>query len=483
MYLRVEGSREERAEKGALAVERVAELLAGDCPECAEQLQLLQKALPRKEPELKYRALRTLAARTKKAYDETIKEMLNEIVGVLDRDIEKGGTPVGGITPGGYRKVAEGRYVKEGPQLIHGPIQKGIQKRGGKVAEHKQDPNMVVLKLPKSEGAFFAKLKQGAHLEHEIISGGKYLLMFLEKGLLNHLEAKAQAGIEEKKKPQPKKPKKGKKAPTKAGKAPSAAPMVAQAPSHDGAVQHPTPDWKPPASVEDAQAWCAHHDIQAEFPDLPTARAVTQALSEQHPATLKHVRFIGTPAQLRKWAKANPGIVKKAKGGKHKQDLTSQDVLSGTAVAVAHPIGKKPYDTSVIVVKPSWWGEGRANMPSKADSFSLSNNTLDVVRHECGHVEAFLMSHMTNEQGKNVWQGVWKSHIVPRLKGAPKGSAVHAAFAKEVSTYATTNPHEFWAEVSVLRRNDLRPIPEWVQKAIDEMGIDKGDWHQMGAPA
>jgi hypothetical protein len=71
-----------------------------------------------------------------------------------------------------------------------------------------------------------------------------------------------------------------------------------------------------------------------------------------------------------------------------------------------------------------------------------------------------------------MWE-VWKSHCIPMLK---KNKSI---IKSTVSTYGATNPHECWAEISVMRRNGT-PLAKWIQDAIDDMGIDSTDWSDMG---
>jgi len=207
---------------------------------------------------------------------------------------------------------------------------------------------------------------------------------------------------------------------------------------------------------------------------LETAVDVTAALSAQHPLVLKHVHFIGTPSQLNKWAADHPEINKASKSGKHPVDLAKDGPLGSSAVAVAHPIGEKPYTQSVIVVLPSWWSKQKADAAGKKEhkGFSLSNTLKSVVTHELGHTEAQVMRHLGVGKA-SMWE-VWKKHCVPMLKGGK------SQLINDVSQYAATNPHECWAEISVLRRRGGKIAP-WIMDAVDEMGIDKNEWSDGAA--
>ena len=233
-------------------------------------------------------------------------------------------------------------------------------------------------------------------------------------------------------------------------------------------------EWAPPATVDEAHTWCGSKGIDAHFPDLASAQAVTDALRRSHPAVLDHVKFVGTAAQLHEWAKDHPDLAAEAKAGKHGMDLTEQSPLGGSAVAVAHPIGGKPYKASAIIVQPGWWSEHKASEKSKLEvgHFSLSNNLMDVVVHELGHVEGFALRHL--KAGDTTAWEVWKKHVVPVLKDKQK----KAEFMSQVSDYAATTPHEAWAEIAVMRRHGL-PVPEWVNAAVQEMGIDKHEWSTL----
>ena len=229
--------------------------------------------------------------------------------------------------------------------------------------------------------------------------------------------------------------------------------------------------WSKPKSIEQAQAWCADRGIAASFPDIETAVAVTTALSESHPYVIKHVQFVGTPEQLKVWAKANPEIAKKSKGGKHSLDLAKDNPLGSSAAAVAHPIGSKPYTMSAIVVTPSYWSKsGVSYNKAKAGGLGVG----DTVRHELGHVEAFVMRHVhpsPETPKRSMWQ-VWKDQVVPVLQKNK------AQLMSDISQYGGTNPHEAWAELSVLRRRGAA-MPGWVQNALLMMKVDTHSWGSM----
>ena len=83
MKLRLEAdSPEEVRAKSRELIKALRDELAEAAPEVAEALE---KALPRKEQELKYPVLRTLQKKTSEEYDRTLTRMLLDIGRVLDR--------------------------------------------------------------------------------------------------------------------------------------------------------------------------------------------------------------------------------------------------------------------------------------------------------------------------------------------------------------------------------------------------------------
>jgi hypothetical protein len=153
--------------------------------------------------------------------------------------------------------------------------------------------------------------------------------------------------------------------------------------------------YKKPQTIDDAVVYCKSLGIEASFPDIETAREMTKAISEQHPLIQKHVQFVGTSSQLKSWAKKNPEINNLAKQGKHAIDLSKKSPLGGGAAAVAHPIGPKPYTMSAIIMMNSLWQKATTAEAGYVgdSSFSISSAAGDTLRHEFGHVEAFVMRH------------------------------------------------------------------------------------------
>lgn len=86
MRFRLNATPKELAEKSGKLVEELSELFQFDAPDLAESLE---KALPAKEPELKYPVLRELQAKTAKLYREHMDQMLQAIGKVLDQGLGK----------------------------------------------------------------------------------------------------------------------------------------------------------------------------------------------------------------------------------------------------------------------------------------------------------------------------------------------------------------------------------------------------------
>jgi hypothetical protein len=102
MRLELQATPEEIREKSGQLLERLGELLGDGIPEFTDALE---KALPAKEPALKYPVLRELAVRTRDLYQGQIEKMLREISEVInesvafqksgEEDLEKGGLFIG----------------------------------------------------------------------------------------------------------------------------------------------------------------------------------------------------------------------------------------------------------------------------------------------------------------------------------------------------------------------------------------------------
>ena len=311
---------------------------------------------------------------------------------------------------------------------------------GGTVHQHTGDPDKVMVKVPPHKIAHLAALKQKHNIAEPIQAGKNHVMLAVPKSVLQGTQKEA----------------------------PKSAP-VAETPQATGKPPYAKTPWTEPKSVEEAKAWCKGVGIDADFPDLPTAVEVTQLLSEQHPMALAHVQFIGTPQQLAAWAKQHPEMEKLSKEGKHSASL-QHFTLGGNATAIAHPLGSKPYLKSVVVIRPEYYHQGKAahNAKPTIGEFTVGDNTGDVLRHELGHVEAFVMRHLMAPSGKSMWE-IWKKHAVGALKSNPK------QVMKDVSQYSAKDPHELWSEISVLRRKGVK-LPEWVNKATAEMGIDSKEW-------
>lgn len=478
-----------------------------------ELADVLEKALPQKEQVLKYRCLRELHKQTKDQYQDMLQAMLRDIGEVLDSGVQKSNVidlderrfqkavealqkdeeedpdydsetgepifdPKTGLSPseaaeeeeegdegedlesslkkalgGPYIGPRGGKWADSDHKIPWREAKAGIKKlqiwaqqHGGKLKPHKSDPSMVMVKVAKSKAKDLHAFKMALGAPEDIKVGSNYVMLgvsFQKATKVLHKQSS------KKQKPVPKKYEAKFKVPPYAGV-----------------------PWTKPETVAEGEAWCKGHGITASFPDLPTAQAVTKSLSESHPLVLDHVKFIGTSKQLNAWAKANPEIAKAAKTeAKHAMDLTKKSPLGGTAVAVAHPLTAKPYTASAIVVQDSYWSEhGVKKGKGNTGGFTVSGNLGGTVAHELGHVEGFVLRHCYPEDSqKSVWE-IWKKHVVPQLK--------KKQVAKDISQYGQTNPHEAWAELSVLRRQGYG-VPDWIQKALDEMRVDTSSWSKM----
>lgn len=81
MKLRLDATPDELQEKSGKLIKALSELLRPAVPDLSE---ILEKALPAKEQELKYPVLRELQKRTQKLYEKHVQKMLKEIGKVLD---------------------------------------------------------------------------------------------------------------------------------------------------------------------------------------------------------------------------------------------------------------------------------------------------------------------------------------------------------------------------------------------------------------
>jgi predicted GNAT family N-acyltransferase len=102
MKLQIDATPEELVEKADSLVESIGEFLRPIAPDISE---ILEKALPRKESELKFPVLRELQKRTEVLYEQQLEAMLKDIGKVLnqsktkksldDSDLEKAGPYIG----------------------------------------------------------------------------------------------------------------------------------------------------------------------------------------------------------------------------------------------------------------------------------------------------------------------------------------------------------------------------------------------------
>lgn len=446
MKLKITATPNELAEKSEQLVRQVSALLRYANPELSESLE---KALPTKEPVLKYPVLQELLQITQDSYEKHLKLMLDEIGKVLDESIDKS------LEPGDLAKAVEGevlphKYLSRKRAAEGGHwIYKYAKKLGGKISEHKTDPNMVMLKVPKEHAQLLIQLKQDKQLEGEISIGDKYAMIPVAKPVVEEIKV-APKPVKEKKKP-------------------SATDTVMQKPPYAKL------EWEPHTTVEDANAWAKNLGIHTDYPSLDVANSGNRAISEQHPLVIENLQFMGTGKQLNEWAKAHPAENKIAMTeAKHPMDLTKGNPLGGGAIAVAHPYTAKPYTKSVMIIEDSYYDDGYTK--GVKNGFSNTGNLKDTMIHEFGHVEGFVMRHLYPENSElSVWE-IWKKHIVPILQ-SDKANGTRVV-KDTISNYGGTNPHEAWAEVSVMRRNGM-PLAGWIQDALKEMQIDSTDWHTM----
>jgi len=126
-------------------------------------------------------------------------------------------TPPGGMTPGGYKKIPDGKggynYVKPEDEKSGGEaVQSFAIFHGGKVTAHKDDPDVKVLKLPKDKAYKLKNLREQQGIAANVIIGGKYSMLFITKEELAKLKELA---------PKKKKPSKKKKS-----QAPTVEPVI-----------------------------------------------------------------------------------------------------------------------------------------------------------------------------------------------------------------------------------------------------------------
>lgn len=103
-------------------------------------------------------------------------------------ELEKGGTPIGGKTPKGYIKVAEGKYIKPGEHVPH----------GSKVTPHIEGGGKYMLKVPADQKATLEAIKAKYGLAGTVGVGSKYAMVEVTEQELDGLgvaekEAKAKA--------------------------------------------------------------------------------------------------------------------------------------------------------------------------------------------------------------------------------------------------------------------------------------------------
>jgi hypothetical protein len=354
------------------------------------------------------------------------------------------------------------------PERLSGALDSWAAQLGGKVVPHKSNPGLVVVKIPHAQAAALAAFKQSEHIESPIIPGGKYLLLMLPKSFTPGAGHEFKAAAKNQT-PEVASPKVAPPAPAEPDPVSGSVPGTAR-PKHQ-LVDHFTGAAE---SLEEAHGWAAKHlpHLAVRYPDLATANAANKALSEQHPLVVAHLHFLGTPEQLKKWAKAHPEENHIALSGKHPIDLTQQCPLGGSAIAVAHPYDQKPYQRSVMVVGPDYFNEGYAKATQGDSHFTTGHGLISTIRHECGHVEGFVLRHLFAKGSKlSCWE-IWKKHCVPQLKQHKN------EIMSQISDYAATNPHECYAEVSAARREG-KQLPLWVRKALAEMQIDTAQWGEQ----
>ena len=97
-------------------------------------------------------------------------------------------TPIGGITPGGYKKVAKDKYVPVEPKSGSG-VQSFAVFHGGKLAAHKDDPDMTVLKVPKAKLEVLKKFRDQHGIAGTVGVGQKYAILTITPEEMEKLKA------------------------------------------------------------------------------------------------------------------------------------------------------------------------------------------------------------------------------------------------------------------------------------------------------
>lgn len=107
MRFRLEADEAELSEKGERFVAELAKSLFPACPELSE---LLEKALPAKDPELRYPVLRELKALMHGEYTATLERMRHDVECVLsqsDSEAQKSEVPIADSDLITYRRVRQ----------------------------------------------------------------------------------------------------------------------------------------------------------------------------------------------------------------------------------------------------------------------------------------------------------------------------------------------------------------------------------------
>jgi SWI/SNF-related matrix-associated actin-dependent regulator 1 of chromatin subfamily A len=341
-------------------------------------------------------------------------------------------------------------WTPEHDKAVPKGLQKFLSERGGKVTPNKSG-NGFVAKVPKEHGHALFKIKTQLHLEGEIIDGQRYAILPLNQSDSKKV-TQSQAEIA---------------AVVKQASIPESAPHPANIPAY---ATHAAA-YKPAKTVEEANAYAKGFGIHTDYPSLAVGNACNKAISEQHPYVLQHVQFLGSENQLKQWAKNNPKENHISMNmAKHTHDLTKGGLLEN-AVAVAWPYTKKPYTKSVMVIDMSIWNDAGASA-SSVPGFSVSHSLGDVVRHEFGHIEGFVTRH--SDAAESPWDKYKKEAV--KLFQTEAGKA---KIMNDVSQYAAKSPHELYAELSVLQRNPVKPVPKWAKQIIAKMGLNKA-WKNPG---
>lgn len=129
MRFRLEATEEELREKGEQLVDTLSKSLEFSHPELSE---ILEKALPRKEHDLKYRALRELKAKVAKEYESTMQAMIKEIGQVLDDAVRKSEDE-----PAGFYDHTQPIAQKD--DILYGRVKKLVMERGYRKTDFEKD--------------------------------------------------------------------------------------------------------------------------------------------------------------------------------------------------------------------------------------------------------------------------------------------------------------------------------------------------------